>query len=119
MQGENENGYSVMFTEEFSLCLDRIQSFFAKQEPDVLEWWYQKEDEIIDYIEKMLSSNPFIGTEVKNGIFKGLRQITYGKNRHRMLNYLIFYAVHENDRIIDVINILPSRSSRQRVRLNK
>lgn len=32
-----------------------------------------------------------------------------------MLNYVIFYVVYENDRCIDVINILPSRSKRQRV----
>lgn len=48
---------------------------------------------------------------VEEGSFKGLRCITYGKSRHRMLNYMVFYyVVHENDEDIDVINILPSRS---------
>lgn len=51
----------------------------------------------------------------EQGDFKGLRCLTYGKGRHRMLNYMVFYAVHENDEDIDVINILPSRSKRNRI----
>lgn len=33
-----------------------------------------------------------------------------------MLNYLVFYAVYKNDGNIDVINILPARSKRKRVK---
>lgn|GEM_PF-5303625 len=32
-----------------------------------------------------------------------------------MLNYLIYYVIHEKDGYIDVINILPSRSKRKRI----
>src|SRR5699024_9728492 len=51
---------------------------------------------------------------VEQGPFKGLRCLTYGKSHHRMLNYLIFYAVYEKDYEIDLINILPARSKRER-----
>jgi hypothetical protein len=50
---ENNQYYKVVFTDEFDLCLDRIQEFFA---------------------------------------------------------------VHESDRTVDVINILPSRTKRKRVK---
>lgn len=114
---EKDNGpFSVQFTEEFNVCLDDIQTFFWEQGTDVLEWWFRKEFEIIDYIHNLLSCNPYAGIEVQRGPFYGLRRITYGKSRHRMLNYLIYYAVHESDRSIDVINILPSRSKRQRIK---
>lgn len=115
MLKENNEYFKVVFTQEFNCCLDRIQSFFS-QEEETLNWWYTKEDEIIDYIETLLSSNPFAGATVDIGSFKGLRRITYGKSRHIMLNYIIYYAVHENDRFIDVINILPSRTERKRIK---
>ncbi|MBD2868893.1 type II toxin-antitoxin system RelE/ParE family toxin [Paenibacillus arenilitoris] len=70
----------------------------------------------IDHIEDMLSWNPFIGRIVERGSFKGLRRIIYGKSRHMLLNYLIYYAVHDRDRTVDVINILPSRTERKRVK---
>ena len=98
------------------MCLDSIQQFFSEQGEDTLEWWFSKEDEIIDYIELNLSQSPCMGLTVEGGSFRGLRRITYGKSRHIMLNYIIYYAVHENDDYIDVINILPSRSKRKRIK---
>jgi plasmid stabilization system protein ParE len=116
MNKENKSHFKVIFTEEFSLCLDEIQVFFAEYDNETLEWWYLKEDENIDYIDNLLSENPYIGRSVESGSFKGLRRITYGKSRHKMLNYLIYYAVHETDQYVDVINIVPSRTNRIRVR---
>ena len=107
--------FQVFFKEEFDLCLDRIEAFFAEQGHEPLHWWYDKEIEIIDYIERVLTDNPFAGRIVERGSFKGLRRITYGKSRHLLLNYLIYYVVYEQDRAIDVINIVPSRSKRKRV----
>lgn len=91
-------------------------NFFSEHDVETLNWWYSKEDEIIDFIEKLLSSTPFAGPALVSGSFKGLRRITYGKSRHTMLNYIIYYAVHENDGFIDVINTLPSRTERKRMR---
>ncbi|GAA0319125.1 hypothetical protein GCM10008967_07070 [Bacillus carboniphilus] len=85
MKKENKK-YTVLFTEEFSLCLDYFQQFFSEQGEETLQWWYSKEDEIIDYIESYLSNNPFMGKPIEDGTFKGLRRITYGKSRHVMLN---------------------------------
>lgn len=115
MTKENSNHYIVLFTEEFEMCLDNIQQFFFEQGEEPLQWWFFKEDEIIDYIEKTLSTTPFAGKSVESGSFKGLRRITYGRSRHVILNYIIYYAVHENEGYIDVINILPSRSQRKRI----
>ncbi len=116
MDKENNRNFSVYFTEEFNKCLDQIQDFFAEQGEDVLEWWFSKEDNMIDEIDRLLSSFPYAGKKVEEGSFKGFRCLTYGKSRHRMLSYLIFYMVYENDETIDVINILPSRSKRKRIR---
>lgn len=91
----------MLFTEEFELCLDKIQQFFSDQGAETLKWWFSKENEIIDYIEVTLSRSPFIGKAVESGSFEGLRRITYGKSRHIMLNYIIYYAVHENDGYVD------------------
>jgi hypothetical protein len=113
-EGDNRQ-FRILFKEEFDLCLDRIEEFFAEQGPEPLQWWYDKETEIIDHIERILAVNPFAGQMVERGSFKGLRRITYGKSRHMLLNYLIYYAVHERDRVVDVINILPSRSKCKRV----
>lgn len=113
-EGDNRP-FRIIFKDEFDLCLDGIENFFAEQGPEPLQWWYVKETEIIDYIERILAANPFAGPKVDRGSFKGLRRITYGKSRHMLLNYLIYYAVHERDRVVDVINILPSRSKRKRV----
>lgn len=113
---KKENEYKVLFTEEFDLCLDNIQQFFFEQGEETLLWWYAREDEIIEYIETHLSENPIMGKSVENGSFKGLRRITYGKGRHVMLNYIIYYTVHEKDGYVDVINILPSRTKRSRVK---
>lgn len=110
-----ENNFKVVFTEEFVLCLDRIQRFFGEQDNEALNWWYSKEEEIIDFIENLLSVTPYAGLAVESGPFTGLRQITYGKSRHTMLNYVIFYVIHENDHQVDVINILPSRTKRARI----
>ena len=107
--------YKVLFTEEFELCLDEIQQFFSEQGEETLQWWYLREDEIIEYIETHLTENPFIGMSVERGSFKGLRRMTFGKSRHVMLNYIIYQAVHESDGYVDVINILPSRTKRKRV----
>ncbi len=52
---------------------------------------------------------------IERGSFKGLRRITYGRSKHVFLNYLIYYAVLEQDRVVDVINILPARTKRKRV----
>lgn len=116
MANENNQEFSVHFTEEFNKCLDKIQAFFAEQGEDVLEWWFSKEDNMIDEIDRLLSSFPYAGKVVEQGPFKGLRCLTYGKSRHRMLNYVVFYMVYENDEVIDVINILPSRSKQRRVK---
>ena len=116
MKKENSNQYKVLFTEEFELCLDNIQQFFSEQGEDTLKWWFSKEDEIIDFIESNLSQSPYMGLAVESGSFRGLRRITYGKSRYVMLNYIIYYAVHENDGYIDVINILPSRANRKRIK---
>jgi hypothetical protein len=116
MKRENKNPYTVLFTEEFEFCLDKIQHFFSDQGEETLNWWYVKEDEIIDYVDEHLSSNPFIGQLVESGSFKGLRRLIYGKSRHKMLNYVIYYVVHENDGCVDVINILPSRTVRKRIK---
>ncbi|MCR2823797.1 type II toxin-antitoxin system RelE/ParE family toxin [Lederbergia panacisoli] len=115
MRKENYKAYKVLFTQEFEFCLDNVQQFFSEQGEETLHWWYLREDEIIEYIETHLSENPFIGKLVESGSFKGLRRITYGKSRHVMLNYIIYYAVHESDGYVDVINILPSRTKRKRV----
>lgn len=114
MTKENNKRFSVHFTEEFNRCLDQIQAFFAEQGEDVLNWWFSIEDDMIDEIDRLLSSFPYAGKMVEQGPFKGLRRLTYGKSRHRMLNYVVFYAVHEED--IDVVNILPSRSKRKRIK---
>lgn len=116
MDKENNRSFSVYFTEEFDKCLNQIQAFFAEQGEDVLEWWYIQEDNMIDEVDHLLSSFPYAGKRVEEGPFKGLRCLTYGKSKHRMLNYLIFYLIYEEERIIDVINILPSRSKRKRIR---
>lgn len=116
MKRGNKVPFEVRFTEEFDICLEKIQEFFSEQGEETLQWWYSKEDEIIDYIESHLSENAFVGSAVETGDFKGLRKLTYGKSRHTMLNYIIYYAVHENDGFIDVINILPSRTKRERVK---
>lgn len=76
----------------------------------MLEWWFSKGDNMIDEIDYLLSSSPYAGKRVEEGPF-----ITYGKSQHRMLNYLLFYIVNENEEIIDVINILPSRSECKRI----
>lgn len=115
MDKENNRMFSVYFTEEFNKCLDQIQAFFAEQGEDVLKWWFSKEDNMIDEIERLLSSFPYAGRKIEEGSFKGFRCLTYGKSRHRMLNYLVFYTVYESDERIDVINILPSRSKRKRI----
>lgn len=115
MTVENNRKFSVYFTEEFNNCLDQIQSFFAEQGEDVLEWWFGKEDNMIDEIDRLLSSFPYIGKMVEDGPFKGLRYLTYGKSQHRLLNYVVFYAIYEDDQYITVINILPARSERKRV----
>lgn len=116
MDKESNMNFSVYFTEEFNKCLDQIQAFFAEQGDDVLEWWFTKEDNMIDELNHLLSSFPYAGKRIEDGTFKGFRCLTYGKSQHRMLNYLIFYMVYEDDETIDVINILPSRSGRKRIR---
>lgn len=115
MPEEDNQPFGVVFKEEFDVCLDRIEEFFVEQGPEPLQWWYAKETEIIDHIERLLSLNLFAGPAVEWGQFKGLRRITYGKSRHMLLNYLIYYNVHERDRIVEVINILSSRTKRKRV----
>jgi len=116
MGKESERNFSVYFTEEFNECLDQIQAFFADQGEEVLEWWFTKEGNMIEEIDNLLSSFPYVGQRVEKGPFKGFRYFTYGKSRHRMLNYLIFYTVYKEEGTIDVINILPSRSKRKRIR---
>lgn len=48
MNKESDQNFSVYFTKEFNKCLDQIQAFFAEQGEDVLEWWFSKEDNMID-----------------------------------------------------------------------
>ena len=115
MKKEKNRKFKILFTEEFDSCLDNIQQFFAEQGKGTLHWWYLREDEIIEYIETHLSENPLMVKAVESGSFKGLRKITYGKSKHIMLNYLIYYAVYERDGFVEVINILPSRTKRKRV----
>ncbi|WP_106497312.1 hypothetical protein [Lentibacillus sp. Marseille-P4043] len=71
-----------------------------------------KEDNMIDEIDRLLSSFPYAKKMVDQGAFKDLRCLTYGNRRHRMLNYVVY----ENEEDIDVINILPSRSKRKRIK---
>ncbi|MGN7388774.1 hypothetical protein [Sporosarcina sp. SAFN-015] len=71
MREENNRSYSVHFTEEFNNCLDQIQAFFAEQGEDVLEWWFSKEDNMIDEIDRLLSSFPYVGRTVEHGPFEG------------------------------------------------
>lgn len=115
MSEENNGLFRVVFKEEFVLCLDRIERFFADQSSETLQWWYAKEVEIIDYIEHMLTHNPYTGIAVERGNFKGLRRLTYGRSKHVFLNYLIYYAVYRQDQVVDVINILPARTKRKRI----
>lgn len=116
MNKESDQNFSVYFTKEFNKCLNQIQAFFAEQGEDVLEWWVSKEDNMIDEIDHLLFSFPYAGKRVKEGSFRGFRCLTYGKSRHRMLNYLIFYVVYEGEETIDIINILPSGPERKRIR---
>lgn len=71
MAKEDSQKFLVRFTEEFSNCLDQIQAFFAEQGEDVLEWWFSREDNMIDYIDHLLSFFPYIGKLVEEGAFKG------------------------------------------------
>ena len=64
MGKESERNFSVYFTEEFNKCLDQIQAFFADQGKDVLEWWFTKEGNMIDEIDNLLSSFPYVGKRV-------------------------------------------------------
>ena len=61
-----------------------------EQGEESLQWWYLREDEIINYNDTHLSENPFMDKSVESGRFKGLRRITYGETRHVMLNYIIY-----------------------------
>ena len=101
MPEEDKRPFRIVFKGEFDMCLDRIAAFFSEQGLEPLQWWYDKEIEIIDHIEHMLTFNPYVGHVVEKGSFKGLRRITCGKSRHILLNYLIYYAVHEQDRDVD------------------
>ncbi len=68
MTKDDNQSFSVHFTEEFNRCLDQIQPFFAEQGEDVLEWWFSKEDNMIDEIDRLLSSFPYIGKMVLNKV---------------------------------------------------
>ncbi|MCZ8516099.1 hypothetical protein O9H85_27595 [Paenibacillus filicis] len=72
MPEEDNQPFGVVFKEEFDVCLDRIEEFFVEQGPEPLQWWYAKETEIIDHIERLLSLNLFAGPAVEWGQFKGL-----------------------------------------------
>ncbi|WP_156911685.1 hypothetical protein [Salibacterium aidingense] len=41
--------------------MDHIQAFFLDQGEDVLEWWFSKEDNMIDEMDRLLSSFPWEG----------------------------------------------------------
>src|SRR5690625_7214359 len=114
MNKESDQKFSVYFTNEFNKCLDQIQAFFAEQGEDVLEWWFLKQDNMIDEIDHLLSSFPYAGKRVEEGPFKGLRRITYGKSRHRILNYLIFSMVYNDEYTLIVINLFISCYRRYR-----
>lgn len=45
---------------------------------------------IYEIVHLLPSSFPYKEKMVEQGAFKGLRCITYGKGRHRMLNYVVF-----------------------------
>ncbi len=111
---EDNRKFSVYFTEEFNKSLDQIQAFFSEQGEDVLEWWFTKEDNMIDEIDQLLSSFPYAGKMVEQGPFKGLRCLTYGKSRHRMLNYLIFMQFMKKITRLMSLIFLPARSKRKR-----
>ena len=70
MGKENNRNFSVYFTEEFNSCLDQIQDFFAEQGEDVLEWWISKEDNMIDEIDRLLSSFPYAGKKLRKDLSK-------------------------------------------------
>lgn len=59
---------------EFEICLKYIQQFFSEQGEEPLQWWYSKEEEIIDYLETHLSKNPFMGRQVETGSFIGFKK---------------------------------------------
>src|SRR5690625_4079006 len=98
-KGSNRN-LSVYFTEEFNKCLDQIQAVCAEQWEDFLEWWFTKEGNMIEESDHLLSSFPYAGKRVDEGSFRGFRCLTYGKSRHRMLNYFSFYTVYEDKETI-------------------
>ncbi|PYZ96369.1 hypothetical protein CR205_11625 [Alteribacter lacisalsi] len=114
MEGDDKGRFDAFFTEEFDTCLDNIHNFFAEQGTEVLGWWLKKEIEVIDYIDSLLSLFPFSGLAVIDGPFAGFRRIYYGKSNHLMLNYIIYYFVHERDGRVDLVTILPSRTNRER-----
>ena len=72
MKRDNKVPFEVRFTEEFDICLEKIQEFFSEQGEETLQWWYSREAEIIDYIESHLSENAFFGPAVETGDFKGI-----------------------------------------------
>jgi hypothetical protein len=110
LQTESNHNYDVVFTEEFDNCLIHIQDFFAEQGDETLNWWYLREEKLINHLDQLLSRYPYIGQLIERGNFKGLRRTVYGKGSHVMLNYVIFYEVIEETKTVIVINILPSRS---------
>jgi len=50
----------------------------------------EKEGNMIDEIDHLLSSFSYAGKRVEEGSFSGFRCLTYGKNQHKILKYLIF-----------------------------
>ena len=77
MNKKSDQNFSVYFTKEFNKCLDQIQAFFAEQGEDVLEWWFSKEDNMIDEIDHLLSSFPYAGKRVEECSFREFRCLTY------------------------------------------
>jgi hypothetical protein len=66
---ENNHFYDVVFTEEFNNCLDQIQDFFAEQGDETLNWWYSREEKLINHLEILLSRYPNVGQLNERGSF--------------------------------------------------
>lgn len=49
MPEEDKRPFRIVFKGEFDMCLDRIAAFFSEQGLEPLQWWYDKEIEIIDH----------------------------------------------------------------------
>lgn len=71
MDKENNQRLSVYFIEEFNKSLDQIHAFVAEQGEDVLEWWFSKEDNMIDDIDRLSTFFPYLKKRLRKDLSKG------------------------------------------------